>query len=138
MTVNGTRDRRNVRLVTLCALALLVGAVTGLGAIALRALIGLLHNLFFLGQFAWHYDANEPTPASPFGAFVILARLIGQEREGHYFDMESPVDRQRLKTPNSHSAPCRDWSLSMKFNLSPSSSAFCGCWRTVRARLPAI
>lgn len=77
MTANGTRDRRNVRLVTLCALALLVGAVTGLGAIALRALIGLLHNLFFLGQFAWHYDANEPTPASPFGALVILAPVIG-------------------------------------------------------------
>lgn len=28
-----------------------------------------------------------------------LARLISQEREGHYFDMESPVDRQRLQNP---------------------------------------
>ena len=28
-----------------------------------------------------------------------LARLIGQERESHYFDMESPVDRQRLQNP---------------------------------------
>jgi len=28
-----------------------------------------------------------------------LARQIGQEQEGHYFDMESPVDRQRLQNP---------------------------------------
>ena len=28
-----------------------------------------------------------------------LARLIGQERESHYFDLESPVDRQRLQNP---------------------------------------
>jgi predicted AAA+ superfamily ATPase len=28
-----------------------------------------------------------------------LARQISQEREGHYFDMESPVDRQRLQNP---------------------------------------
>ena len=28
-----------------------------------------------------------------------LARQIGQNREGHYFDMESPVDRQRLQNP---------------------------------------
>jgi len=28
-----------------------------------------------------------------------LARLIGHKRKGHYFDMESPVDRQRLQNP---------------------------------------
>lgn len=28
-----------------------------------------------------------------------LARLIGQEQEGHYFDLESPIDRQRLQNP---------------------------------------
>lgn len=28
-----------------------------------------------------------------------LARLIGQERQSHYFDLESPVDRQRLQNP---------------------------------------
>lgn len=28
-----------------------------------------------------------------------LARLIGQKREAHYYDMESPVDRQRLQNP---------------------------------------
>jgi predicted AAA+ superfamily ATPase len=28
-----------------------------------------------------------------------LARLIGQEQDGHYYDMESPVDRQRLQNP---------------------------------------
>ena len=28
-----------------------------------------------------------------------LARLLSQERESHYFDLESPVDRQRLQNP---------------------------------------
>src|SRR5689334_8250937 len=28
-----------------------------------------------------------------------LARLFAQGREAHYFDLESPVDRQRLQNP---------------------------------------
>ncbi|MEO8560213.1 MAG: chloride channel protein [Rhodospirillales bacterium] len=77
MTISQPTERRTIRLVSLCGLALLVGAITGLGAIALRALIGLLHNVFFLGQLSWHYDANLPTPASPWGPAVILAPVVG-------------------------------------------------------------
>jgi len=69
--------RQGVGLVTLCVLALVVGSVTGVGAIALRALIGLIHNVFFFGEFSTFYDANQPTPPSPWGPFIILAPVIG-------------------------------------------------------------
>ncbi len=70
-------DRRTVGLVTLCIMSIVVGAVTGLGAIALRALIGLIHNFAFLGTYSWYYDANEHTPPSVWGPWIILAPVIG-------------------------------------------------------------
>ena len=45
-------------LVFLCGLALVVGVVTGFGAVVFRALIGLVHNVLFLGQFV-----STTTPA---------------------------------------------------------------------------
>ncbi len=68
---------RQVNLITLSLIALVIGVVTGFGAVFLRWLIGLIHNVFFLGQFTAAYDANIPTPPSPFGAWVILAPVIG-------------------------------------------------------------
>ena len=61
----------------LCLLALVVGVVTGLGAVVFRALIGFIHNLFFLGKFAVLYDANQFTPPGPWGPWVILVPVIG-------------------------------------------------------------
>jgi hypothetical protein len=46
-----------------------VGLVGGFGAFVFRELIGLVHNLLFLQQFSFSYDANLFTPASPWGAF---------------------------------------------------------------------
>lgn len=54
-----------------------VGIITGFGAIAFRGLIGFLHNVFFLGQFDWVYNANIYTPPSPWGPWVILVPIIG-------------------------------------------------------------
>jgi CIC family chloride channel protein len=54
-----------------------VGIVAGMGAVAFRALIGLFHNLFFLGKLSSVYDANVHTPAGPWGRFVILVPVIG-------------------------------------------------------------
>jgi CIC family chloride channel protein len=59
----------------LCALA--VGVIAGFGAVVFRALIGAFHNLLFLGQWSFDYDANVHTPASPWGAGVILVPVIG-------------------------------------------------------------
>jgi CIC family chloride channel protein len=70
-------DMRQLGLVYLSCLALVVGVVTGLGSVLFRDLIGLIHNLMFLGKWSWHYDANQFTPASPWGIFVILVPMVG-------------------------------------------------------------
>ena len=69
--------KTRVGLVALSLLALIVGVVTGFGAVLFRGLIGLIHNIMFLGHFAVHYDANVFTPASPWGAWVILVPVLG-------------------------------------------------------------
>ncbi len=58
-------------------LAFLVGIIGGIGAWAFRMLIGLVHNILFLGQFAFHYDANLHTPAGPWGPGIIFAPVAG-------------------------------------------------------------
>jgi CIC family chloride channel protein len=68
---------RRIGLPLLSMLAFVVGVVSGLGAVVFRDLIGLVHNLLFLGQFAVRYDANIFTPPSPWGPFVILVPVIG-------------------------------------------------------------
>lgn len=66
-----------LNLVTLSFLALVVGVVTGLGAVGFRDLIGLIHNLMFTGHWAMGYDANLFTKPSPWGALVILVPVLG-------------------------------------------------------------
>ena len=70
-------DIRQIGLIKLSLLALAVGIVTGIGAVAFRDLIGLIHNVLFLGQLAVHYEANLFTPASPWGPLVILVPVVG-------------------------------------------------------------
>ena len=71
--------RRPLRLglLRLSLLAIVVGIITGFGAVAFRALIGLIHNIAFLGSFSIEYDASVFTPPSPWGAFIILVPVIG-------------------------------------------------------------
>jgi CIC family chloride channel protein len=68
---------RRMPLLPLSLLALVVGLVTGIGAVVFRDLIGLVHNVLFLGKFAFAYNANQFTPADPWGPFVILVPVIG-------------------------------------------------------------
>src|ERR1700757_965562 len=70
-------EGRRIGLPYLSLLALVVGIVAGFGAVAFRDLIGLIHNIFFLGQFAVRYDANHFTPPSPWGPLVILVPVVG-------------------------------------------------------------
>ena len=70
-------DIGRIGLLALSVLALVVGVVTGFGAILFRDLIGLLHNLAFFGQFDFHYNANIFTPESPWGALIILVPVAG-------------------------------------------------------------
>ncbi len=68
---------QRIGLFRLSLLAIIVGLVAGFGAVAFRALIGLIHNIGFLGHFAAAYGANQFTPASPWGPFIILVPIIG-------------------------------------------------------------
>jgi chloride channel protein, CIC family len=70
-------ESQRLSLLLLSVVALALGIITGYGAIAFRGLISLLHNLFFAGQWSWYYDANVFTPPSHWGAWVILAPVIG-------------------------------------------------------------
>jgi chloride channel protein, CIC family len=73
----GVADHHPIGLGLLSLLAFVVGIVTGLGAVGFRDLIGLIHNLMFLGHLAVRYDANLFTPPSPWGPLVILVPVIG-------------------------------------------------------------
>ena len=72
-----TRRASRIGLFQLSLLAIVVGVVTGFGAVAFRALIGLFHNVAFLKLFSFDYDASVFTPPGPWGAFVILVPVIG-------------------------------------------------------------
>ena len=66
-----------MNLFTLCLLALGVGIFTGVGAVVLRSLIGLIHNAMFNGTFKIAYDANILEGPSRFGNWVILSPVLG-------------------------------------------------------------
>ena len=66
-----------VNLLVLCLLSLAIGLATGLGAWALRALIGLIHNIAYYGRFDYVYDANILEPTSRFGNWIFFAPIIG-------------------------------------------------------------
>jgi chloride channel protein, CIC family len=69
--------RRHLGTFALSMLSVGLGVVAGVGAFAFRALIGLFHNLFFLGRFSWLYDSNHHTPLGLWGSWVTLAPVIG-------------------------------------------------------------
>jgi CIC family chloride channel protein len=77
--VAGKRDApaRAVGVPALCIIALAVGTVAAVGAVAFRAMISLVHNLFYHGAIGLTYDANHFEPASPWGPLVILAPVVG-------------------------------------------------------------
>jgi len=61
----------------LSILAVVVGIITGFGAVLFRALIGLIHNIAFLGLFSVAYDASVFTPPSPWRGLIIFVPAIG-------------------------------------------------------------
>jgi len=73
----GSRDDRKVSLLTLCGLALVIGVMTGLGAVAFRALIGFVHNALYNGKLSFIYDANIAEAPSRFGDWVFFSPVIG-------------------------------------------------------------
>lgn len=51
-------NKIEISLARLSVLVLIIGVATGYGAVAFRGLIGLIHNLAFLGIWSVNYDAN--------------------------------------------------------------------------------
>jgi chloride channel protein, CIC family len=70
-------DERRVNLLVLCGLALVVGVMTAVGAVALRALIGVFHNALYNGTFSIWYDANVSEGPSRFGDWIFLSPILG-------------------------------------------------------------
>ncbi len=58
-------------------LTILVGIVGGYGAILFRAMIGLVHNLFFEAQWSLNFNANLHASTSTWGWGVIFIPVIG-------------------------------------------------------------
>ena len=54
-----------------------IGLIAGYGAVVFRAMIAAIHNLCFLGQLSFEYDANLHTPASPWGLWIIAVPVAG-------------------------------------------------------------
>ena len=60
-------------------MAVATGVVAGVGAWGFRMLIGLVHNVIFLGEFSFTYDANTHTPAGPWGiAALTVSRNVAK------------------------------------------------------------
>jgi CIC family chloride channel protein len=57
--------------------ALLIGVLSAFGAYGFRLLIGVIHNLSFLGKLSPFYDANVHTAESPWGWLLIFVPVIG-------------------------------------------------------------
>ena len=64
-------------LVAMSLLGIAVGLIAGGGAVLFRGMIGLFHNLFFLGKFSADYNANLHTAGDPWGSLVILVPAAG-------------------------------------------------------------
>jgi len=75
--MNGAAQERSVNLVLFSLISVIVGVITGFGAIVFRILISEVHNVLFFGHFSSVFDANIYTPASPWGWFVILVPVVG-------------------------------------------------------------
>ncbi len=71
---------RRLHLLALSLLALLVGVITGFGAVGFRDLIGLVHNAVFLRQYSWAYNSSLFTPFNPWGPYVILVPVARRHR----------------------------------------------------------
>ena len=70
-------DERRVSLLILCGLALVIGVMTGFGAVGFRVLIALVHNLFYNGRLSAVFDANVSEGPSYFGNFVFFSPIVG-------------------------------------------------------------
>jgi CIC family chloride channel protein len=87
------RTRRSLGALPFYLVAVLVGLAAGVGAAGFRAMIALFHNLLFLGEISWTYDANLHTPESPWGPLVIAVPVAGAMVVAHLVERFAPEAR---------------------------------------------
>lgn len=61
----------------MAGMAVAVGIVAGLGAVAFRKLIALFHNLFLYGHASTRFDTLQHAAASRWGAGIIAVPVVG-------------------------------------------------------------
>jgi len=76
-TLSKTDKAPTRSLAFMMVLAFATGVVAGVGAWGFRMLIGLVHNVLFLGEPVFTYDANVHTAASPWGWVVVFVPVVG-------------------------------------------------------------
>jgi len=91
---------KRIGLVRLSLMAVVVGVVTGAGAVFFRALIGVIHNAAFFGRFEIAYDASLFTPPSPWGAYVIPFPCL-EGSSSHSWSRTSHRKRAAMACPKS-------------------------------------
>ena len=77
MNIDPLYRRDHLPMWKMSILAFTVGIISGFGAILFNRMIGLIHNIFFLGTFSTYYDSSTHTPDSPWGIGIILVPVIG-------------------------------------------------------------
>ena len=70
-------EGRSASMVEMSVMALAIGVATGLAGVGFRAIVAVVHNFFFLGEFSLYYDPNIHTPSSWLGPLVILSPIVG-------------------------------------------------------------
>ena len=70
-------DKKEYGSLILALFSVLTGIVAGCGAYLFRTLIAVFHNLFYYGTISLSYDANIHGNSSSWGAFIVLAPVIG-------------------------------------------------------------
>lgn len=77
MTTNSQTQSWSLGPFGMFAISVAIGVVAAFGAIIFRGLVAFTHNILFLGQCSFSYDANVHTPPSPWGPIVIFVPVLG-------------------------------------------------------------
>ncbi len=75
--LNQQQDKASLSPLIMAVIAIMIGILGGVGAIIFRALIGLVHNVFFYGHFNINYDANLHSPATYYAWWIIFVPVLG-------------------------------------------------------------
>lgn len=71
------RAEKHLNILYLAMFAVVIGIISGFGAIVFRGMIGIIHNLTFSGKLSVFFDANVHTLKSVWGVGIIFVPVFG-------------------------------------------------------------